>query len=275
MKIHAIQTGIVHVKRNFIPGTAAAPSKLGFMVALFSNREWVDLPIYAWVIEHDEGVIVVDTGDRADSTSNFISQSRYTIRPEEEIHAQMKALGIATKDVSKVILTHLHGDHVNGVTFFEGRDIYLGRDEYAAYQTRFGGMFSRRTTRLPAWFNPKPLTVDNQPFGAFPYSFPITRAGDVVAVPTPGHTGGHISVVATHDGIAYFMAGDVTYDLAGLLSQVVQGPSLNIPVHTQTLKHTLDFARSRPTVYLPAHDWQSGERLTQSTVIFESVVSPA
>src|SRR5258708_4982789 len=155
MKIHAIQTGIVHVKSDFLRGSAAQGT-VPFMVHLFTDRQWVDLPIYCWVIEHNEGVIVVDTGDRADTTNNFISQSTYTIRPEEQIEAQLAQLGIRPRDVSKVILTHLHGDHVNGVNGFEGVPVFLGDKEYAYYKSRFGGMFSRRTTRLPQSFDPIP-----------------------------------------------------------------------------------------------------------------------
>jgi glyoxylase-like metal-dependent hydrolase (beta-lactamase superfamily II) len=260
MKIHAIQTGIVHVKSDFLKGSVAAGGTLPFLYRLFTDKQYADLPIYTWAIEHEEGVIVVDTGSPANAPKSFITQSTYTILPEETIAAQLAGLGIRPNDVRKVILTHLHGDHVDGVSAFKDAEIYLGPDEYAYYKTSFGGTFTRRTCAIPDWFDPQPLTANRAPFGSFPYSLPITRAGDVVAVPTPGHTGGHISVIATHEGLHYFMAGDVTYTQQAMLDQHLQGPTMDAAAHPQTLKRVLDYCGLQPTIYLPAHDWESGAR---------------
>jgi N-acyl homoserine lactone hydrolase len=262
MKIHAVQTGVVHVKGDFLAGTAAAGSIPAFFYRLLKDRRWIDLPIYAWVIEHEEGVFVVDTGDLADTFSNFISQSTYTVQPEEELAAQLARLGFAKRDVAKIILTHLHGDHVNGLRRLDGVPVYLGPDEYAYYRSWFGGAFSRRTTRLPDGFAPLSLAKGGA-FGPFDYSLPITRAGDVIAVPTPGHTGGHISVIALDGGTSWFLAGDVTYDQQGLLAQRVQGPSLYLTRHVDTLRRVLGYAQDTPTVYLPSHDAASGIRLAK------------
>jgi hypothetical protein len=63
LKIHAIQTGIVRVKDCQRVGRGR-----GFMrqVNILLDRSWTEsLPIYAWVIETSEGVIVVDTGETA------------------------------------------------------------------------------------------------------------------------------------------------------------------------------------------------------------------
>jgi glyoxylase-like metal-dependent hydrolase (beta-lactamase superfamily II) len=261
MNIYALQTGVVHVKADFLKGSADAGSSLRFLGRLFTDRNQVSLPIYAWLIEHDEGLIVVDTGDRADTGSNVLSQSTFTARQDEQIGAQLARLGFATEDVSRVVLTHLHGDHVNGLADLEGCPVFLGEREYAFYSSRFGGLFTRRTTRLPPAFNPKPLVFEPVPVGSFTKSVALTRAGDVLVVPTPGHTGGHVSVIAIKDGVHYFLAGDVTYSQTGLLGQQLQGPSLSQTEHVATLARVLDYARTHPTVYLPAHDWGSGPRL--------------
>ncbi len=267
MNIHAVQTGIVHVKADFLRGSADAGSTLGFLLRLLKDKNWVDLPIYAWVIEHEEGVIVVDTGDRADTASNFISQSTYTVRPDEQIGAQLARLGLAAGDVTKVVLTHLHGDHVNGLVDLPNVPVFIGAREYATYQSWFGGTFARRTTRLPQGFAPQPMVFQPEPVGPFAQSVRLTRAGDVLAVPTPGHTGGHTSIIAIKDGIHYFLAGDVTYNQAGLLARQLQGPSLSQKEHPQTLQNVLHYVRAQPTVYLPAHDWESGKRLATREVV--------
>ena len=64
MKIFAIQTGTVEVKKNQVVGKG---SGVGRLVNVLFGRDWVKppVPIYAWVIEHAEGMIVVDTGETA------------------------------------------------------------------------------------------------------------------------------------------------------------------------------------------------------------------
>jgi glyoxylase-like metal-dependent hydrolase (beta-lactamase superfamily II) len=73
-------------------------------------------------------------------------------------------------------------------------------------------------------------------FGPFAASRRLTAAGDVVAVATPGHTADHVSVVVEDQETTYFLAG-------------------------ATLRAISQFAKDRPTVYLPTHDPESAVRL--------------
>ena len=275
IQIHSIQTGVVHVKTDFLKGSIEAGGMVPFFGKLFTDKTWVDLPIYAWAIVHPEGVIVVDTGDRADTKSNFISQSTYSIQPEEEISAQLLKLGIKTGDVSKIVLTHIHGDHANGMNQFPNTPVFLGEREYAIHKSRFGATLNRIATRLPGWFDPKPLNFQPEPFATFDSSMRLTKAGDVIAVPTPGHTVGHTSIIVVADNVHYFIAADVTYNQQGLLDQLRQGPSLSPTEHSQTLGRIITYAQQTPVVYLPAHDWESGARLAAKQTVPTTLAAKA
>ncbi|MGI9098485.1 MAG: MBL fold metallo-hydrolase [Solirubrobacteraceae bacterium] len=106
MKIHAIQTGTVAIKTRQVEGVGHGSRR---RLNMFLDRDWTDpLPIYAFAIEHPEGVIVVDTGEtaRACEASYFPSWHpyfRYGVRewvaPEEEIGPRLQRLGIAPGDV--------------------------------------------------------------------------------------------------------------------------------------------------------------------------------
>src|SRR5690348_6722778 len=118
MRIHAIQTGSVMIKQAQMRGVGRGNQRL--FDSLF-DKNWTQfLPIYAWVIEHPEGMIVIDTGETARTAQPgyfpwwhpfFQLAVRVQVRPEEEIGPQLQALGIAPGDVRHVVLTHLHTDH--------------------------------------------------------------------------------------------------------------------------------------------------------------------
>jgi glyoxylase-like metal-dependent hydrolase (beta-lactamase superfamily II) len=274
MKIHAIQTGTVQVKTAFLRGSVAAGGTLPFLIQLHRDYPYVDLPIYAWVIEYEEGVIVVDTGDIHSTAMTWLIQTRRVITPEQEIGPQLRQLGIGKKDVSQVVLTHIHGDHVNGVKHFPDTPVWISEREYTRFHSAFGRVINRMTIEVPAWFKPQPFVFKPESFGSFEQHYPLTKRGDVVVVPTPGHTPGHVSVIAVQDSISYFLAGDVTYDEAGLLNQTLQGPSESPSEHPGTLAQVLQYTQIHPTVYLPAHDTASGQRLQAIQVVPSSVKQP-
>ncbi len=63
MKIHALQTGTVAIKERQRRGVGHGTRR---RVNTLLDRVWTEpLPIYAWAIEHPEGLIVVDTGETA------------------------------------------------------------------------------------------------------------------------------------------------------------------------------------------------------------------
>ena len=138
MRIHAIQTGTVAVKERQVRGRGRGPLRA---VGTMLDRSWTPpLPILAWLIEHDEGPIVVDTGETARASQPgyfpawhpyFRLAVREWVTPEQEIGPQLERLGFRARDVRRVVLTHLHTDHAGGLGHFPASDILVGRDELA------------------------------------------------------------------------------------------------------------------------------------------------
>jgi glyoxylase-like metal-dependent hydrolase (beta-lactamase superfamily II) len=95
---------------------------------------------------------------------------------------------------------------------------------------------------------------------------PLTRRGDVLIVPTPGHTPHHVSVVVLGDP-SYLIAGDTSYNQGLLLAGKVDGVSPDPRVTLRTHARILALAHERPLVYLPSHDPQSESRLADRSVL--------
>jgi N-acyl homoserine lactone hydrolase len=274
MKIHAIQTGTVEVKKNQIIGKGPKALRL---INVLLGREWVEpIPIYAWAIEHKEGVIVVDTGETARSSESgyfprwqpyYKFAVRFHVKPEQEIGAQLKQMGITPKDVRKVILTHMHTDHAGGLHHFPESQIYVNMPEYKRTLGFQGQVIGYIPQRMPAWLSPTAIVFDKKGFGPFQKSWYVTSNGDIKVVSTGGHTPAHISVIAAMDDIHYFLAGDTSYSEENLLQKIADGVSPDPHQAIDTMQNILSFASQHPTVYLPTHDPDSEKRLNNKTTL--------
>ena len=95
----------------------------------------------------------------------------------------------------------------------------------------------------------------------------LSDDGRIVAVATPGHTPGHISVICVDDDDRHVMlAGDATDTLERLHSSG-QAIGPDPKVHVATLETILEHCAQHPTVYLPSHDPESAERLAGSVTV--------
>ena len=258
MCIHVVQVGRVPVSEQFFAATKLEDALRA--VARYGES----FPVFAFIIEHSDGHIVVDTGYHHGITQlplvrllRRLLRIGIFIQPDEEIGPRMRAIGLRPEDVRLVIPTHLDADHAGGVGHFPNATILVNRAEYYyATKTRFGRM--RALPRLwPDSFQPCLYDLEPEPYGPFPQSFSVTDRGDVRIVPTPGHTPAHVSPVIDLAGKKILFAGD------HLLRQdwiTAEGIRLAATLHVykreaqETSERICAFVKDCPTVVLPSHD---------------------
>ena len=89
-----------------------------------------------------------------------------------------------------------------------------------------------------------------------------------MAVPTPGHTPGHISIICVDDHERHVMlAGDVTDTLEQLHARRADAIGPDPGVHRATLELILEHCRRHPTIFLPSHDPGSAARLASGETV--------
>jgi hypothetical protein len=199
MKIHAIQTGTVAITTAWREGVGHGRRRLLHTIV---ERNWTEpLPIYAFAIEHPEGVIVVDTRESARASlpgyfPRWHPVFRFAVRewvdPEQEIGPQLERLGIRPQrrrpsgdDAS----AHPTTPAACSTSPTRGSS---PRAEIAYASGLRGQLRGYPNTRWPAWFELTPLDLEPEPFGPFPQSLRLTEAGDVTVVPLPGHSPGQL-----------------------------------------------------------------------------------
>src|SRR3954449_2225535 len=116
MKLHPLTTGAVRVKHSFLFPSPGARRRLD----LFLPGEFSDpLPIHCWAIEHDGVLRLIDTGETA--AARNVPFARMQVTSEQELPGAMAAAGLSLDDVSEVVLTHAHGDHIDGLVHVRSR----------------------------------------------------------------------------------------------------------------------------------------------------------
>ncbi|MFK7806032.1 MAG: N-acyl homoserine lactonase family protein [Anaerolineae bacterium] len=278
MKIHAISTGRVKITKSWQTGNSAKPGRL--LRAIFDKEftEW--LPVFCFVIEHQEGLIVVDTGIPKNANDRvwippfmpLIQRAApFDIQDQsEEIGPQMVALGLDPNDVRWLIQTHLHQDHEGGFHYFPNAEVLVSRTEWeaaAGLSGRLGGYFN---FRWPKDLNPTLIDFEDGAYKAFACSQSVTQNADVILVPTPGHSVGHLSVIIDEGEQLVILAGDAAYSQALLLNRSIDGMGPSPADQQDSHQRILEMARQTPTVFVPSHEWAGRERLEARTPVFSA-----
>jgi glyoxylase-like metal-dependent hydrolase (beta-lactamase superfamily II) len=236
-KIHMFSTGSVQVR----PDHAASTRKPKILWMLTSTKWTPPLPINVFVIEHRDGLVLFDTGqDRASVTDashyfpgGFIGamyrrSAKALIPADQTLVAGLGRLGYKPLDVSIVILSHLHQDHVGGLAALSHARFVVSRMEWDTLEESGAEMagLMRRHIDLPGlgWnkITLEPTTdPDLRPFST---AYDVFNDGSMVLIPTPGHTPGSLSLIVRRPGeVAVALVGDLTFAPSLLESGHVPG----------------------------------------------------
>lgn len=245
MRIHRFSTGRVRRKR--------ADSGL----RRYLVDEWADetLPVNVFLIEHPEGLCLVDAGQTAEAAEPgyfprwypFFRLARFELDPEDEAAAQIVDAGFDLDRLRWVVLTHLHTDHVGGLEPFEDAEVVVARTEWERAQGLTGRLRGYLPQRWPAGIEPRAVDFGGPPVGPFPGSYDVASDGRLLFVPLPGHTRGHAGLLVRDDsGASFLCAGDAAErasEMAGEAPSVAR------------------WCRREDVAVLTAHDDGAGEKI--------------
>jgi glyoxylase-like metal-dependent hydrolase (beta-lactamase superfamily II) len=273
IKIHLISTGAVAVKTKFRENKYSGFHALLSFLVDKSFTEW--LPIYVMIVEHPEGVFIIDAGEIAEvNDKNYFkssgvianwfdkSQFKFSVYRKDELNNQLQKLKIDKQKIEAIILTHLHFDHTDGIKYFPNTNIIVSKAEW---QKPFGDL----PKLYPSWFKPQLVELNDQ-YDVFDKAKFLTKAKDIILVETPGHTYHHCSVIIKTDECSIFFAADICYSKEQLLQNKFPGNNASNKLAQSTYQKVKNFAQKNRTVFIPSHDAEAFERLKELEVMTQT-----
>ena len=206
-----------------------------------------------FVIDTGSEVILVDTGmpkEAPDMVPEQDSKIYMGSRVRDYVSALAEA-GYAPEDVSKILVTHKHGDHTGELRAFPNASIYISGED--ADELGYQGANIVRAT------------FEDGPYHNFPQAQKI--ADGVWYIAAKGHTKGNSIVIAECDGLYYMMHGDVTYTDEALYADKLSIVFEDAAAARETLNRVREFIRKNPTVYLSTHTPLGYENLNNKKVV--------
>lgn len=88
----------------------------------------IDIAMIVWLLRDDERVVLFDSGFHRDAWMERFAIVDY-IRPDSAV----RLAGVAPEDVTDVIVSHAHWDHMGGIDLFPNAIVHIQREEYAYY----------------------------------------------------------------------------------------------------------------------------------------------
>ena len=207
-----------------------------------------------YLIDTGDEVILVDTGLSA-GTPEEVPDENSILYTGKDICTYMEAfssLGYKPEQVTKILLSHKHGDHSGELKSFPNAQIYVNEEELSADELQ----------GLP---NLVPVSFTDGAYDNFPESQKITDG--VYMIKAKGHTNGNSLVIAENDGLFYMFEADITYVDEALYENKLSVVFEDIAAARETLDRVREFVRNHPTVYMGTHTPQGYENLEAKRVI--------
>jgi glyoxylase-like metal-dependent hydrolase (beta-lactamase superfamily II) len=257
------------------PGGALLTPRL--LRDLLTGRGAVKVPCPTFLIRHPSiGAVLVDTGlhpsiatDPSENFGNLGARfGKPTLEPGEDVAAQLRQRGLEAGEVPIVVMTHLHMDHASGISEFPNSTFVVSEAEWrSATEDSRPALNGYRHAHYDHAFEYRTIDFDRSSvdsYSSFARTFDLFGDGSVRLAYTPGHSAGHMSVIAHLRERDFVIGGDTAYMEAQLRqSGAPQAPRpYDAHNHRRSLQELELFAREYPdAIVTPGHDPEFFARL--------------
>ena len=218
------------------------------------------IPVYSVLVEHDDGLFLFDTGIGMEHMNAVLPFELPEQTEEQTIPAQLASCGFGLGDVTAVVNSHLHIDHVGGNRLFEGTNVRHLIHEREVAQARDHAPFE--------FFGYSDKSWDYEGASIETFSGDTELAKGLWVYETPGHTVGHVSVLVDGERPLLF-AMDVAYT-ADALERGIQPGFHHTPVDgVRSIARVKQLAEEHGAQIFLSHDMEAWQGYTHAPGHYE------
>jgi len=244
--------------------------------ALLSGKPAAKVPCPTFLIRHPSaGAILVDTGLHpsiaTDGRENFGRLAARFANPSLEAGAdapaQLRSRDLDPGEIPVVVMTHLHIDHTSAISEFPSSTFVLSEVEWEAATVGPKPLLNGyRRAHFDYAFDYRTVDFDRggiESYSSFARCFDLFGDGSIRLAYTPGHSAGHISVIARLRERDFVIGGDATYTEAQLDGSAPLAPRpFDAHNYRRSLQELRLFRREYPNaIVTPGHDLSFFEKL--------------
>jgi glyoxylase-like metal-dependent hydrolase (beta-lactamase superfamily II) len=106
---------------------ASAPDDVSELV-VGAPKEKIEIAMVVWLIRGGDRNILFDSGYHRDTFAKYFPSTDY-LRPDEAV----KLAGVQPDEITDVVISHAHWDHMGGIDLFPKANVWIQKDEYRYY----------------------------------------------------------------------------------------------------------------------------------------------
>jgi 4-pyridoxolactonase len=205
----------------------------------------VRFPVYSVLIDHPEGVFLFDTGYDLDHVQRVLPFEQPEQQPDQTIPEQLKLAGFTPDDVSVLVNSHLHFDHVGGNRFIRNKKTVLHKKELS--QGRDFEPFERLGYSDAQWDHAEAN------FETIEGDTEIARGLHLLE--TPGHTIGHYSLLVERENDRPMLfTFDAAYTQENFDKEINAGFHIDPVAGVRSIRRLQKIAQERDAQLFFSHD---------------------
>jgi N-acyl homoserine lactone hydrolase len=276
VSVEPLIAGSVTWPRTMMERPGGRLETLKLVRALLTGEPAMTVPCPAFLIRHPSaGAILVDTGLHpsvaTDGQENFgrigARVGNPSLEPGSDVPAQLRSRGIDPGEIRVVVMTHLHLDHSSAISEFPNSTFIVSEVEWEAATVGPKPLLNGyRRVHFDYAFDYRTVDFDRggiDSYSSFARCFDLFGDGSTRLAYTPGHSAGHMSVIAHLAERDFVIGGDATYTEAQLDGNAPLAPRpFDAHNYRRSLQELKLFRREYPNaIVTPGHDPSFFEQL--------------
>lgn len=269
VSVEPLLAGEVTWSRSMMESPGGRFLTLKLLRALLTGKPPATVPCPAFLLRHPSaGAILVDTGlhpsvatDGHENLGRLAARAgKPALAPGADVPAQLRDRGLDPGEVPVVVMTHLHLDHASAISEFPHSTFVVSEVEWKAATSGPRPLLNGyRRQHFDYAFDYRTVDFDRggiDSYASFGRCFDLFGDGSVRLAYTPGHSAGHMSVIARLAERDFAIGGDAVYTEAQLEGDAPLAPRpFDAHNYRRSLQELRLFRRQYPNaIVTPGHD---------------------